>query len=158
MPNQLPKPLLIASLVVFVAAGAYGFTRLPAPVIRTVMGLFSPPSPVADPALEAPRITIEEARKLEGAILVDVRGSGPYDREHIAGAVSVPNHEIDKQLDKLPKDRAIICYCSCPDDHLSLVATSKLIKQHGYPRAYALAGGLPLWKKYGYPLVTNARP
>lgn len=165
MPNQHPKPLVTLkqaagalSLVVIVSAGAYGFTRLPEPMVRTVLNVFSPLAPQTPPALDAPRISIEETRKLEGALLVDVRGSGPFDKEHIAGAISVPNHEIANQLAKLPKDRTIICYCSCPDDHLSLVAASKLIKQHGYPKAYALAGGLPRWKQLGYPLVTKAQP
>ncbi|MBO9542379.1 rhodanese-like domain-containing protein [bacterium] len=153
MSNQLPKPVLAIGLALVVLAGAYGFTRLPEPVIKTVMGLFSPLSPEADPALDAPRISVEEAQKLEGALLVDVRGAGPYEQEHIAGAISAPNHELEKYLDKLPKDRAIICYCSCPNDHLSLVAAAKLIKQHGYPKAYALAGGLPRWKQLGYPLI-----
>ncbi|MNL69388.1 molybdopterin biosynthesis protein MoeB [compost metagenome] len=89
---------------------------------------------------------------------MDVRGTGPYGQEHIAGALSIPNHELSSALGKLPRESAIVCYCSCPNDHLSLVAAGKLIKQHGYPRAYALEGGLPRWKQLGYPLVTSARP
>lgn len=141
---------LAAALVL---VGAYGFTRLPEPVVRSVLGLFSPLASSEEPALDAPRISAEEAFKLQGALLVDVRGEGPYGQEHLQGAISVPNHELEKGLDRLPKERAIVCYCSCPNDHLSLVAASKLIKQHGYPRAYALAGGLPRWKQLGYPMA-----
>lgn len=59
------------------------------------------------------RITIEELKakmdKKEGVIVVDVRG---HAGTLIKGAINIPASEIEKNLDKLPKDKLIVTVCS----------------------------------------------
>jgi hypothetical protein len=72
-----------------------------------------PTSPIPYP--EVPRIALDEARSLldtEEAILVDVRSESSYDRAHAAGAISVPESEVNNRLDELPRDQELILYCT----------------------------------------------
>jgi 3-mercaptopyruvate sulfurtransferase SseA len=77
------------------------------------------PSPRASstptPSEDAPRITLEEAKKAfdDGkAFIVDARAAEAYDQEHIKGAVNIRQDTLDAHLKELPKDKTIIVYCS----------------------------------------------
>ena len=62
-----------------------------------------------------PRIGTEETRaKLEQgeALLVDVRSANSFQQSHAAGAVSIPEDEMEARLDELPRDKEIILYCT----------------------------------------------
>jgi len=62
-----------------------------------------------------PRAPLEETfQKLsQGEIMVvDVRGKASYDVGHIAGALSLPEEEIDARIDELPRDAEIVLYCT----------------------------------------------
>ncbi len=66
-------------------------------------------------AQDARRISAADARKAlaEGtAVLVDVRGTGPFEAEHAKGALSIPLGEIAARWKELPKDKLIIAYCT----------------------------------------------
>lgn len=61
--------------------------------------------------------------------------------------------DIVQKLPELPRDKAIIAYCTCPDDE----ATSRLtrvLRHEGY-EAWTLEGGLPAWRAAGYPMEAN---
>ena len=49
----------------------------------------------------------------DGALLVEVLPQEEYDREHLAGAISLPLGKLtrDAALEKLPRDRPIVVYC-----------------------------------------------
>ena len=79
------------------------------------------PTPTPNPPLstptpdEAPRITVEEAKKAfdEGkAFIIDARAEEAYKAEHIKGAVNIRHDNLDARLKDLPKDKTIIVYCS----------------------------------------------
>lgn len=59
------------------------------------------------------RITIEELKtkmdKKESVIVVDVRG---HVGTVIKGAINIPLAEMEKSLDKLPKDKLIVMVCA----------------------------------------------
>lgn len=71
---------------------------------------------------ELPRVTCEELKQLmdEGAnlLLVDTRGESHFKKEHITGAINIPNNPfppfteqmIEIRLGMLPQDRLIIFY------------------------------------------------
>jgi rhodanese-related sulfurtransferase len=61
------------------------------------------------------RITTAELRDaLEKgtAIVVDVRSPESYKAGHIRGAVNIPEPEITRRKDELPRDKKIVFYCS----------------------------------------------
>ncbi len=74
----------------------------------------SPAAPVP-PADDVRRITVSELQQelaANKAIIVDVRGEGPFKAGHIKGALMIPFAEIDKHVAELPKDKLIVTYCS----------------------------------------------
>lgn len=71
-----------------------------------------PPTTYADGAR---RITTDELEKLmkEGkAYVVDVRSQDSWDMGHIPGSHLIPAQDFDKYVDKLPRDKMIVTYCS----------------------------------------------
>ncbi|MDQ6786074.1 MAG: rhodanese-like domain-containing protein [Acidobacteriota bacterium] len=64
---------------------------------------------------EAPRITLEDAKKAfdEGsALFVDTRAEVSYKTEHIKGAINIPADDFQTRYKELPKNKKIIAYCS----------------------------------------------
>jgi flagellar basal body-associated protein FliL len=67
------------------------------------------------PYPDVQRISLEETtQKMESgeAVLVDVRSRSSYDNAHAAGAISVPEDEVDARLSELPRDKLLIFYCT----------------------------------------------
>ncbi|MEO8647980.1 MAG: rhodanese-like domain-containing protein [Acidobacteriota bacterium] len=64
---------------------------------------------------DAPRITLADAKKdydVDSAVFFDVRSEDAYKQEHIKGAINLSQGILDKHLEKLPKNKKIIAYCS----------------------------------------------
>lgn len=69
----------------------------------------------ADPADNAPRISLEDAKKdfdNGAAIFVDTRAESQYKQEHIKGAINVPMEAVEMRYKEIPTDKKIIAYCS----------------------------------------------
>jgi hypothetical protein len=69
----------------------------------------------ADPA-QVPRMPLDEFKKLyddpaKRPLIVDVRAADAYDQGHIAGAVNIPESDVDARIAEFPKDKLIIAYC-----------------------------------------------
>ncbi len=55
---------------------------------------------------------MEEARRTEGAVILDVRGSDEYRQGHIPGAINVPVDSIEGVSAKIPdKSTPVFSYC-----------------------------------------------
>ena len=68
-----------------------------------------------DEGHDAPRISLADAKKAydDGtAVIVDVRDKGAYNQEHVKDALHIPLAEVATNMDKLPKGKKIIVYCS----------------------------------------------
>ncbi|SDH82431.1 rhodanese-like domain-containing protein [Myroides phaeus] len=46
-----------------------------------------------------------------GALLVDVRTQGEFNGGSVSGAINIPLDTLERQLNKLPKDKAIVVFC-----------------------------------------------
>lgn len=80
--------------------------------------------------------------------LLDVRQPDEYSAGHIAGATLIPLGELNARLNKLPKDREIICVCR--SGNRSSTATRQLTAA-GY-NAVNLRGGMNAWQHAGLPV------
>ena len=63
----------------------------------------------------APRISLADAKKDyddADAVIIDVRNEEAYKQEHIKGAINLSKGIQDEQLNKIPKGKKIIAYCS----------------------------------------------
>ena len=115
---------------------------------------FSPVPAGLSVAEEAPRISLAEAKKdfdTDSATIIDARPESAYRQEHIKGAINIPLGDFEALYQKIPTNRKIIAYCSCPDEHTSLGLVQKL-KEKGIGSAYALLGGTKAWQEAGYPM------
>lgn len=64
---------------------------------------------------DAPRITLADAKKdydSKTAVFIDTHGKEQFDAEHIAGAINIPANRLDEYIDKIPKGKKLILYCS----------------------------------------------
>jgi 3-mercaptopyruvate sulfurtransferase SseA len=80
-------------------------------------GTSSAPAPPSTtmPADGVERITTAELRDaLEKgtAVVIDVRSPESYKAGHIRGAINIPEPELSKHKDELPRDKKIVFYCS----------------------------------------------
>jgi Rhodanese-like domain len=71
------------------------------------------PAPVGS---TAPRMTMAEFKALYDnpatrPVILDVRTGQSFNEGHIAGAISVPEAEVDILLAKIPKDKLVVAYC-----------------------------------------------
>jgi len=58
-----------------------------------------------------PKIDYKEVMK-NGAIIVDVRTKGEFKSGHIDGSINIPLPELNKKINKLEKNKAIITCCA----------------------------------------------
>lgn len=71
--------------------------------------------------------------------------------EKLPNAIRVPPDEVPKHVAFLPRDRAIITYCTCKHEASSARAAQELLKA-GFHNVHPLYGGFDSWKHKGLPL------
>jgi rhodanese-related sulfurtransferase/mono/diheme cytochrome c family protein len=99
-------------------------------------------------SVDAVKAALDAKRRI---IIIDARPPSEWRQVHIAGAVSIPYHDM-KRLDVIPKDGTwVVSYCACPH-HLSGIVTDEL-KSRGYKHAAILDEGINEWHRRGYPVV-----
>nr|WP_199535710.1 DedA family protein/thiosulfate sulfurtransferase GlpE [Dyella psychrodurans] len=106
-------------------------------------------------SLRLARITVDELHGMieggEEPVVVDVRSQATrvVDNRIIPGAVMVNLGGIEQELDHVPIDRAVVIYCSCPNE-VSAAKAAKTLMMQGYRRVRPLLGGLDAWADAGY--------
>ena len=64
---------------------------------------------------QVPRISVEELKERldsgEAIVIADSRSANAFEIRHIAGAISVPETDVESHLDELPLDQEIVFYC-----------------------------------------------
>jgi rhodanese-related sulfurtransferase len=81
--------------------------------------------------------------------IIDVRKPEDYAREHISGAVNLPE-ERWSSFTGLRKDRINVVYCYTPTCLLSARA-AMYFAEHDFP-VMELLGGIETWKQYSLPI------
>ncbi len=72
-------------------------------------------TPAAAVTDASPRISLADAKKdfdAGAAVFIDTHVKEQYDVQHISGAINIPYAEFEKNLNKIPKGKKIIAYCS----------------------------------------------
>ena len=99
---------------------------------------------------------IDEAQRAGEAtpFIVDLRHPLDYlpDPRVLPGAVRVGPTELALHSDRIPRDRDIILYCTCPSEETSAKVAMQLHKM-GINRVRPLRGGFDGWKVAGFPLI-----
>lgn len=90
-----------------------------------------------------------------GVHLIHSLSAIEFNIQHIPGSINVPIvGNGDDQLLPISKQQPLIFYCmgmKCPYSRQGAIGA---INQ-GYENVYWFRGGIPEWRKYGYPLTTN---
>ncbi len=81
---------------------------------------------------------VEEWKKTEGSVLLDVRTEGEYKKGHIHGSVNLPLNEIERIGEFVPKKDTTI-FVHCHSGGRSGLAVKKL-KKMGYTDARDFGG------------------
>jgi rhodanese-related sulfurtransferase/predicted transcriptional regulator len=96
------------------------------------------------------------ARARKGLVMVlDVRPAEEYRSGHIAGAISIPLHELKDHLAELPRDQDIVAYCRGPYCVLAAQAV-ELLREHGF-RVVRLEDGVADWRAHGLPVSVGGK-
>ena len=91
--------------------------------------------------------------------IVDLRHPLDYlpDPRVLPGARRIGPAELSKHAERIPRDRDIILYCTCPSEETSAKVAMDLHKL-GISRVRPLRGGFDGWKEAGYPLHDYTEP
>lgn len=68
-----------------------------------------------------------------GAIIVDVRTKGEYQSGHLKNSINIPVNNLEQNLKKLNKDKAIITCCASGARSAS---ARRILKANGYEQVY----------------------
>jgi rhodanese-related sulfurtransferase/DNA-binding HxlR family transcriptional regulator len=101
-------------------------------------------------------ITREEltSRVRDGdVVVIDVRPAPEYAAGHIAGARSIPIHDLKRQLRTLPPDVEVVAYCRGPYCVFADEAV-RTLRRRGR-RARRLEDGFPEWRHADLPIETD---
>ena len=55
---------------------------------------------------------LRDAMEKGTAVVIDVRSPESYKTGHIKGSINIPETEIARRKDELPRDKKIVLYCS----------------------------------------------
>jgi len=85
--------------------------------------------------------------------IIDLRHPLDYlpDPRVLPGAVRIGPAELALLSDRIPRDRDVILYCTCPSEETSAKVALQLHRL-GITRVRPLRGGFDGWKQAGYPL------
>jgi hydroxyacylglutathione hydrolase len=84
-------------------------------------------------------------------LVIDVRAPREHDQKYIAGSLSIPLNHLTENLEKLPKDRALLVYCA--GGYRSSIAAS-LLQRSGFDPVGEIAGGIAGWETAKLPIQT----
>lgn len=107
--------------------------------------------------LRVARISPEELKeKLDAradVVIVDLRHPLDFAAAPLTlpGAIRMAPDEVAGRHREIPRDREIVLYCTCPDEHTS-ARVALLLKRHGIGRVRPLTGGYDTWLQKNFPL------
>lgn len=89
-------------------------------------------------------INFEQLKNMvsKGAILIDVRSPQEFKEGHLPGAINIPEYEIRKVKNEMPKlNQQIIVYCQYGGRSREAY---NMLRKMGYTNVYSLKGGLEM--------------
>ena len=95
--------------------------------------------------MEIQEITVYEAKKYwdEGiAKFIDIRDPGSYETDHIQGALSLNDGNIEDYIDNVDKSVMHIIYCYHGN---SSMGAAGFFNEKGFEKVYSMTGGFTEW-------------
>ena len=88
-------------------------------------------------------------------LAIDVRAPREREEKYIAGSLSIPLSHLKENLEKLPRDRALLVYCA--GGYRSSIAAS-LLQGSGFGPVGEIAGGIAGWEAAKLPVQATTTP
>lgn len=88
-------------------------------------------------------------------LLVDVRETSEYEKEHIAGAVLLPLSSFEPEMFPSLPGKKVVLHCAVGKRS---EAAGKMLLNEGYPTITHMTGGLADWKAAGYATEVQILP
>jgi phage shock protein E len=98
-------------------------------------------------------ISAEDAAKRQstGALLIDVRETEDFEKEHAKGAVHLSKGVVEMKIEQEAPDTAVEIICYCGGGSRSALVADNLDKM-GYENVRSMIGGFKAWKEAGLPI------
>jgi len=80
----------------------------------------------------------------DGAVILDVRTPAEYNGGHIKGSINIPLQSLEKNLEKLKKDKAIITCCA---SGMRSASAKSVLKSKGFEDVHNGGGWVSLQSK-----------
>lgn len=87
----------------------------------------------------------------ENAVVVDVCEPKEFSAGHVPNAINLPLGSLKDRLREIEKHKNRPIVVSCRSGNRSLKG-AVLLRKHGFPTVYNLAGGLQAWERDNLPL------
>ncbi len=95
---------------------------------------------------------LKEIQKINHTQIVDLRGASEYKTAHIKGTENVFIGTLEKNLDKIKKDQAVVIHCQSGD---RAAIGYSLLAKHGFKNIKNYSGGMDEWVNTGNPIVSE---
>jgi len=145
-----------ASLITMRRIGSWLWLAVPAGLVAYLLGKYIWRRRFLR-RLVVTRITPDELKEKldlgEDIFIVDLRDAVEFEIEPrtIPGALRLSIEELEEHHHKIPRDREIVLFCTCPNEATSARA-ALLLRRRGITQVRPLAGGLDAWIKKAFPL------
>lgn len=93
--------------------------------------------------------TLKQVIKTDNPLLIDVRQPSEYASGHIPNAINIPLRNLTENLNKIPKDRPVILYCTTGYRTAMGVMSLQML---GYSNVRGFPPSIQGWKAAGEPL------
>jgi rhodanese-related sulfurtransferase len=102
--------------------------------------------------LRMTRITVADLRQMmkmgDNIVILDMRSNAEYtSNAGIKGAIHLSIDDIKNGRYKIPRDREVVVYCSCPND-VTAARVALLLRRSGFSNVRPLLGGIDAWKQW----------
>jgi hydroxyacylglutathione hydrolase len=131
--------------------GRIGFDHVAGYLKDGLQSLESRPELVAFTERLSAQFAAELLSSSESPLAIDVRAPREREQKYIAGSLGIPLNHLTENLQKLPKDRALLVYCA--GGYRSSIAAS-LLRRSGFEHVGEIAGGIVGWEAAKLPVQT----
>jgi glyoxylase-like metal-dependent hydrolase (beta-lactamase superfamily II)/rhodanese-related sulfurtransferase len=135
-----------------VRLGRIGFDNVAGYLQNGLQSLEARPDLVAFVERLSPQFAAELFASSQPPLAIDVRAPREREQRHIDGSLSMPLNHLTRDLQALPKDRALLVYCA--GGYRSSIAAS-LLKASGFDSVCEIAGGLAAWESANLPVQST---
>lgn len=97
----------------------------------------------------SPKQAKELMDKEKDVFVLDVRTEEEYKEVHIKDAHHIPIKELEKNINKIPKDKKVVIHCAAGPRSTK---ACEILKDKGLKELYNMTGGINKWQAEGYPV------